>query len=129
AVGLIDIYPTLVELCDLPPNEKLQGRSLVALLDDPQLVWDHPVLTTHHPGNHAIRTERWRYIRYANGDEELYDHDQDPNEFHNLAGRPEHAATIRELARSLPKTCAPYAPRLPRQKFTQEFDWSVPDVD
>lgn len=126
-VGLIDIYPTLVELCDLPENEQVQGLSLVPLLEDPEAQWDRPAIITHHPGNHAIRTERWRYIRYANGDEELYDHRTDPHEFHNLAGLSEYADTIKTLSNHLPAECAPYAPRLPRQKFTQEFDWTSPD--
>lgn len=125
-VGLIDVYPTLVELCGLPEKESLQGRSLVPLLNDPNLPWDYPVLTTHHPGNHAIRTERWRYIRYANGDEELYDHRYDANEFRNLAADPEYAPVIKRLASHIPDTSAPYAPRLPRAKYTQEFDWSKP---
>ncbi len=125
-VGLIDIYPTLVELCKLPKNKNLQGRSLVPLLNNPSLPWDHPVLTTHHPGNHAIRSERWRYIHYANGDEELYDHRYDPNEFRNLAEDPEYAAVKKRLSTYLPKETVPYAPRLPHQKFTQEFDWFKP---
>lgn len=125
-VGLIDLFPTLVELCDLPKKDDLQGRSLVPLLNDPNLPWDHPVLTTHHPGNHAVRSERWRYIRYANGDEELYDHRHDPHEFRNLAGDPEFQSVIKRLSRHLPEYCVPYAPRLPRQKFTQEFDWLKP---
>ena len=128
-VGLIDIYPTLIDLCHLPkPNsDQLQGHSLTPLLSDPDAKWNHPVLTTHHPGNHAIRTERWRYIRYANGDEELYDHDSDPNEFYNLAKSKAHTEIIQELRTALPPSCADYAPRLPRQKFTQEFDWFSPD--
>jgi arylsulfatase A-like enzyme len=125
-VGLIDIFPTLVDLCGLPENENLQGRSLTPLLNDPSLPWDHPVLTTHHPGNHAVRSERWRYISYANGDEELYDHRHDPHEFRNLADDPEFRAVIERLSRHVPVKLAPYAPRLPRQKFTQEFDWSRP---
>ncbi|TWU64594.1 sulfatase [Crateriforma conspicua] len=125
-VGLIDIYPTLVELCDLPANAELQGRSLVPLLSDPAMTWNHPALTTHHPGNHAVRTERWRYIRYANGDEELYDHNNDPNEWHNLAAEPSMTEIKKQLGSHLPTSEAPYAPRLPRQKFTQEFDWSRP---
>lgn len=76
--------------------------------------------------NHAVRTERWRYIRYANGDEELYDHDNDPHEWNNLANDPHFDNVKRQLAEHVPKTNAPYAPRLPRQKFTQEFDWSKP---
>ncbi len=125
-VGLIDIYPTLVDLCGLPEKSDLQGRSLVPLLNDPALPWDHPVLTTHHPGNHAIRSERWRYIRYANGDEELYDHNSDPHEFHNLANHAAYAPIIECLSAHIPKNTVPYAPRLPRQKFTQEFDWFQP---
>jgi len=93
---------------------------------DPLRQWAYPALTTHHPGNHAVRTERWRYIRYANGDEELYDHDNDPNEWRNLASDPRFADVKQRLAEHVPKTNAPYAPRLPRQKFTQEFDWSKP---
>ncbi len=125
-VGLIDIYPTLVELCKLPEKGGLEGRSLVPLLQDPDREWSYPALTTQMPGNHSVRTERWRYIRYANGDEELYDHRADPNEFHNLAGDPEHAAVMKQLATHLPETEVPSGPRLPRQKYTQEFDWTKP---
>ena len=73
-VGLIDTFPTLIELCSLPTVEGLDGVSLVPLLKNPSLEWSRPALTTHGQGNHSLRTERWRYIRYANGDEELYDH-------------------------------------------------------
>lgn len=125
-VGLIDLYPTLIELCDLPDRDGLQGRSLVPLLENSDLVWDFPALTTHHPGHHAVRSEHWRYIRYANGEEELYDHREDPHEFHNLAGSPEFAGVIERLARHVPTESVPYAPRKERQKFTQEFDWFSP---
>jgi len=70
-LGLIDIYPTLIEICGLPSKKSLQGRSLSPLLKDPTREWDYPALTTRHPGNHAVRSEYCRYIRYANGDEEL----------------------------------------------------------
>ena len=61
-----------------------------------------------------------------NGDEELYDHSADPNEWKNLAGDPVFADVKRRLGSFIPEKNAPYAPRLPRQKFTQEFDWSRP---
>jgi arylsulfatase A-like enzyme len=101
-VGLIDLFPTLLELCGLPPVEQLDGRSLVPLLRAPDADWDHPALTTHGRGNHALRSERWRYIRYADGGEELYDHHSDPHEWRNLADSPAHAAVKADLAARLP---------------------------
>ena len=68
-------------------------------------------LTTHGLGNHALRNERWRYIRYADGGEELYDHQNDPNEWTNLAGKPEFATVKTELAKWLPKTDAQPVPQ------------------
>lgn len=110
-VTLLDLYPTLVELCDLPDLDGLEGNSLVPLLRDPNAAWDHPALTTHGRGNHAVRDERWRYIRYADGSEELYDHEADPMEWTNLAGDPSRRSVKAELARHLPDTNAPDAPR------------------
>lgn len=101
-VRLIDLYPTLMELCAVPARSGLDGQSLVPLLRDPQREWTRPVLTTYGYQNHAVRTERWRYIRYEDGGEELYDHHNDPNEWHNLASQPQHAGVIAELQRALP---------------------------
>jgi arylsulfatase A-like enzyme len=117
-VGTIDLFPTLNELCGLPAAAGLDGQSLVPLLRNPALEWNRPALTTHGRGNHALRSERWRYIRYANGDEELYDHANDPNEWTNLAGRPEFAAVKAELAKSLPKSDA--APLKSKKKQRSE---------
>ncbi len=105
-VGLIDTFPTLMDLCSLPKVDGLDGVSLVPLLKEPSLQWTRPALTTHGHSNHSLRTDRWRYIRYANGDEELYDHTTDPHEWHNLAAKPEFADVTTELARSLPRTDA-----------------------
>jgi arylsulfatase A-like enzyme len=109
-VGLIDLYPTLADLCGLSAPAGLDGQSLVPLLDDPTAAWARPALTTHGQGNHAIRDERWRYIRYADGSEELYDHAADPNEWRNLALRPDMAETKARLAAFLPKVDNPPAP-------------------
>lgn len=79
-VNLLDVYPTLVDLCGLPPRPELEGRSLVPLLKNPQAEWQTPTVTTHGRNNHAVRSADWRYIRYANGDEELYDHRTDPGD-------------------------------------------------
>jgi arylsulfatase A-like enzyme len=112
-VSLLDLYPTLLELCGLPaPATKLEGTSLVPLLRDPAAAWTRPAVMTYKPGNHAVRTERWRYIRYANGDEELYDHQTDPREWTNLAGKPESAAIIADLKRWLPRRDAQPSPDL-----------------
>jgi arylsulfatase A-like enzyme len=103
-VSFIDIYPTLIELCGLPEREELDGKSFVPLLQNPDAKWDKPVLTTYGKGNHAIRTERWRYIHYFDGTEELYDHQKDPEEWKNLAEVPKYRNVIKELKNSLPKT-------------------------
>ena len=117
-VSLMDIYPTLVDLCGLRPNERLEGNSLVPLLENPQAEWQPPALTTHGRGNHSLRSERWRYIRYSDGSEELYDHRRDPNEWNNLAGQAEFEPVKRQLAKWLPKTNAPKA----RKKSAFIFD-------
>jgi len=109
-VSLIDIYPTLVDICGLTPREELEGMSLLPLLREPRAVWDHPSLTTYGRNNHSLRGERWRYIRYADGTEELYDHDNDKLEWNNLADKPKYAEVKQKMARSLPKVNAPNAP-------------------
>ena len=106
----LDIYPTLVELAGLPANPENEGLSLVPQLRNAAASRERPAMTTANPGNHAVRTEDWRYIRYADGSEELYDHKRDPQEWTNLAGRPEYAGVIAQLARWLPATDAPHAP-------------------
>jgi len=82
-VNLMDIYPTLIDLCDLPEKE-LDGNSIVPLLNDPTLEWT-PTLTTWLKDNHAIISEKWHYISRRNGVEELYDMENDPMQFENLA--------------------------------------------
>jgi arylsulfatase A-like enzyme len=109
-VELLSIYPTLVDLCDLPPNPMLEGVTLRPLLENPDATWDHVAISTLGQNNHAVRDERWRYIRYADGSEELYDHQTDPNEWVNLAAGtpdPAHAAIIAKLKTHLPQTNTP----------------------
>jgi len=101
-VSLLDIYPTLVDLAGLPARKEVDGLSLVPLLKDPNAEWTRPALMTMGEGNHAVRNDRWRYIRYSDGMEELYDHEKDPWEFTNLAGKPEHAPVIAEMKKWLP---------------------------
>ncbi len=107
---LLDIYPTLIDICGLPPRPGLEGHSLRPQLQDPAKSRRWPAITTHNPGNDAVRTDRWRYIHYADGSEELYDLRRDPNEWTNLAAQVEFRRVKRDLARWLPKTPAPHAP-------------------
>lgn len=106
AVSLLDIYPTLVELCDLPGNSQLEGTSLVSQLNDPQAERIEPAVTSSYFGNHSIRTRDWRLIVYEDGEQELYDHRTDADEFNNLANDPAHKSTIAELSKWLPKKAA-----------------------
>jgi arylsulfatase A-like enzyme len=106
-VDFMTIFPTLTDVCGLPTPAHVEGKSIRDLLAKPEAAWDQPAVTTYRFKNHTVRTEGWRYIRYANGDEELYDEAADPNEWTNLAGRPEYAAKKAELAKLLPQTDKP----------------------
>jgi iduronate 2-sulfatase len=114
-VELVDLFPTLAELCGLPKPHGLEGSSFVPLLDQPGRSWKKAAFTVvSHAGKvqggaeldpnklgRTVRTERWRYTEWFDGGIELYDHDTDPYEFANLAQLPEHAATRAELKRVL----------------------------
>lgn len=103
-VELVDLFPTLTDLCGLPPLDQFDGRSLAPLLDDPDAEWDRPVVSTWLYKNHSIRSERYRYIQYRDGAEELYDHAVDPLEWTNRAADPAYAAVRQEMASHLPAT-------------------------
>lgn len=102
-VNLLDLYPTLTELCGIPGNTENEGRSIVPLLKNVNENWNYPTLTTKGRNRHSVRSERWRYIRYEDGSEELYDHENDPMEWKNLAGNPEYNNIKTELSKSLPE--------------------------
>lgn len=105
--SLVHLYPTLVDLCDLPAMDGLDGTSLRPLLEDPAADWLHAAITTSRLSQ-SVRSERYRYIRYDNGEEELYDHASDPNEWVNLeAVRGVPGGIKEELAAQLPATLAP----------------------
>lgn len=109
-VELLDIYPTLVNLCGLPAKSGIDGHSLVPQCREPATPREWPAITTHNPGNHAIRSLRWRYIKYADNSAELYDCQADPHEWTNLVKQVEYASVVREHARWIPSTNAPPAP-------------------
>lgn len=109
-VELIDLYPTLADLCGLPAPARLEGRSLRPLLDEPEAVWDRPAYSQvprQHQGGRImgrrVATERWRYTEWDDGrlGAQLYDAQHDPNEYRNLADDPAHAATVGEMKRLL----------------------------
>lgn len=101
-VSLIDIYPTLLDFAGFEIPKWVDGTSVKAQLikaDTPR----PPVISSYGEGNTSIRTEHWRYIRYEDGSEELYDHRVDPNEWTNQAGNPEHAKLKARMAQMIPR--------------------------
>ncbi len=122
--GMIDLYPTLLDLCGLPPNAANEGHSLRTLVENPRAEWRHAALTTYGRNNHAVRTERFRYVRYEDGSEELYDHRNDGNEWRNLAELPEFASVKERLRKYLPEQNAPWSAEAPydyNQYLTDAF--------
>ena len=109
---LTDLYPTLCELAGLPTPQQCTGESLMKQIQNPTAIDSRTALTSfafHRDGtepSHAVSDARYRYIRYADGLEELYDLKNDPNEFKNLAHNPEHTEIKRTLSKHVPKTAA-----------------------
>ncbi|GAB5561547.1 MAG: hypothetical protein SynsKO_31940 [Synoicihabitans sp.] len=110
SVQLMDIYPTLLELCGLPEYELAEGNSLVPLMHNPDRPWDHRALVFYGEGNIAVRDERYRLIQYEDGSLELYDMSEDPNEWHNLAHDSSHQKIVESLQQSIPHHWAPLNP-------------------
>ncbi|VGO23569.1 sulfatase [Pontiella sulfatireligans] len=106
-VSLMDMFPTLTELCGVKDGQDRDGTSLVPVLKDPSTAKDRDVLLPGmKPEEYAIINQSWRYIRYADGTEELYNVKQDPNEWENLANNPELEEVKKKLAASAPETFA-----------------------
>lgn len=109
-VSLLDLYPTLIDLAGLETIEAHDGVSLVPLLENPKSQWNRPAVIEFQRGNAAVRSDRYRYIRYHDGGEELYDHNTDSHEWHNLAASKEHLAIKQQLAGWITKDWAKSAP-------------------
>jgi len=118
-VNLLDIYPTLASLtvCK-PPENQLEGNDLTVLMKNPEASWDKTSLTVFGHKNYGIRSERYRYIVYADGTEELYDHKKDNWEWHNLAGNSDYAEVKKEMRKGIPAHHEPPGPtyNLPGRK-------------
>lgn len=107
-VELLDLYPTLADLCGLQAPKNLEGKSLTPLLNDPNdASWTKPAVTqvwhNKRAWGYSIRTERWRYTEWLEGaaGRELYDHRNDPDEIENLAGKAEFADVVSKLSKKL----------------------------
>jgi arylsulfatase A-like enzyme len=112
-VNLIDMYPTLIDLCGLPANKENDGRSFAKLLAKPNMKWNTPTLSTYQYMNHSLTDGRYRYTWYggkANGAEELYDHSVDPLEHTNLASNPKYKKVIERMKKYLPTHHEPNSP-------------------
>ena len=101
-VQLLDIYPTLLELCHLKTDPKHEGNSLVPLLKNMDAEWPHYARTCFGPGNYAIISEQYRFILYNDGSEEFYDHKNDPQEWNNVISSPEYAEVIGKHRNQVP---------------------------
>lgn len=125
-VNLVSLFPTLIELAGLPEKRSNSGPSLVPLLQNPQADWPHVAVThLNRPGNFSISDERWRYIRYANGDQELYDIQSDPFEWNNLAEDLDQSDRIASMRSKAPKEFAEFIPA--KKQTLPKLTWHPSD--
>ncbi len=110
--SLLDIFPTLVDLAGLSPKDGLDGRSLIPLLRDPNTPWDFPAITTYDFDEFSVRTEDFRYIKYIDGGEELYDHRTDPEEWINVADNEAYAQEKASMRAHIPDDAVPFGPTI-----------------
>lgn len=127
-VSLIDTFQTLIDLCGLPEIKSLDGVSLAKDLAKPASAKDRDVVVAYAEyGSMAVINQNWRYIRYADNSEELYDLKTDPHEWYNLAGKKEYAKVNAGMAKSLPSNPAKAGPQkgdgLKLAKEGQSFKW------
>jgi arylsulfatase A-like enzyme len=102
AVDTTSIFPTICELTGTPIPKWAEGISIKPLLAKPGAKWEQPAISTFLKNNHAIITDEWRYIRYADGTEELYNEKTDPQEWTNVVSKTEFADVKNGLAKFLP---------------------------
>ena len=95
-ISHVDIYPSLCDFAGIPKPTHLEGRSILPLLKDPSATRDFAFLS-YGPQNTAAQSERYRYLRYEDGSEELYDHQKDPHEWTNLIGNKKYQKHTKKM--------------------------------
>ena len=123
-VNLLSLFPTLLELADLPAKKSNDGPSLVPLLRDANTKWPDVAIThLNRPGNYSVSDRHWRYIQYANGEQELYNIQDDPHEWKNLAVTPtnENIKRMAELRSKAPTKLAEYVPA--KKQVLPKLEW------
>lgn len=114
-VDMLNVYPTLISLCGLPPKEGLDGYDMSLLLHNPDADWEWPAITEYRYGQVAVRTMDWRYIRYSDMTEELYNRDEDPREWYNLAGDEKYEHILEKHRKWIPASFA--EPAIKREEW------------
>ncbi|MEO0454603.1 MAG: sulfatase [Verrucomicrobiota bacterium] len=114
-VSLQDIYPTLMELCDIPKPDHVDGKSVVPILKDPEVPWESTAISYLNNRYASIRTEDFRYIRYIDGEEEFYDKKKDPHEWINEIQNPSYTSVVKDLQARIP-SIDEMAPQIVRGK-------------
>lgn len=104
SVQLVDIYPTLADLCGIKYSKKIDGRSLVSLMKGNEKCWPYPALSFFGKGNVSVSNSKYRLIQYEDGSCELYDIETDPNEWNNIYSDVTHKKVIKKLRKSIPKS-------------------------
>lgn len=128
-IDVMNVYPTLLALCNLPQKKDLDGRDMTQLLSNPQMKWEYPAITEYSRGQVAIRSNDWRYIRYQDNTEELYDRNKDPNEWTNLASDPQYQKVKEEHKRWIPKSFAAEIPKKDAYFFDPySYSWLVKET-
>jgi len=122
--SLIDVYPTLLDLCSLPQRDDLDGEILTPFLTNPDSLTNRPIITTYDYGDYSVRYGQWHYIKYIDESEELYDLNDDREEWFNLAGDPQYDDIKLKLQTFLPIHPVP----LPEESLLPLMEHHIPPV-
>ena len=121
--SLIDLYPTLIDLCNLPQREDLDGISLKPYLKKENELLDRPIITSYDQADYSVRYQNWHYIKYVDESEELYDLEKDPNEWHNIATNEDSETIKLQLNKMLPEPVP-----LPEESLIELMEHHIPPV-